>query len=52
MQPILAEGGNNSKLNLIEKQAVMAGRILNRRELRKQTEQAEQAKAGVVDRVA
>jgi hypothetical protein len=30
----------------------MAGRILNRRELRKQTDQAEQAEAGVLDPAA
>jgi hypothetical protein len=30
----------------------MAGRILNRRELRKQTDQAEQAEAGITDKAA
>jgi hypothetical protein len=34
------------------KQAVMAGRVLNRRELRKQSDQAEQTETGVADTVA
>jgi hypothetical protein len=44
--------GGGSNINLTGKQAVMAGRILNRRELRKQTDQAEQAEAGVLDPAA
>lgn len=44
--------GDRSNFNLTGKQDVMAGRILNRRELRKQTDQAERAEAGVSDLAA
>ena len=46
------ERESSSNNNLLGKQAVMARRILNRRELREQTDQAEQAEAGVTDTAA
>jgi hypothetical protein len=42
-------GHHPSNYALTGKQAVMAGRILNRRELRKQSDQAEKAEAGIAD---
>lgn len=47
--PMAKSRSNN---NLTGKQAVMAGRILNRLELRKQTDQAAQGEAGVFDTAA
>jgi hypothetical protein len=44
--------GSSYKRNLTGKQAVMVGRILNRRELRKQSDQAEQTETGAADAVA